>query len=160
MASLMSWPKLDAILDRFVMKIVALIFSGRPSFKSSNGHKVWGRKTLPVKYFHSTCSNTMFDHNRFAMFQNCLIRWPGFQWPKCKDCGGQKAFVCQVRRKEKIISSKLFVYFFSFKIEGQLLPEAALELTKLEEDALVQVQKVFGRASSQEKKINLRCSSV
>ena len=23
-------------------------------------------------------------------------RWAGFEWPRCTDCGEQKAFVCQV----------------------------------------------------------------
>jgi len=46
-------------------------------------------------------------------------RWAGFKWPRCIECNEQKAFVCQ--------------------IEGQGLPPAALELTKLEKDAFLQV---------------------
>lgn len=47
------------------------------------------------------------------------FRWPGFSWPKCPECACQKAFVCQ--------------------IEGRGLPDAARELTKLENDAILQV---------------------
>ena len=80
--------------------------------------------------------------------------------------GGKISLFFDVSAKmliQKEAVSKLLLLTQISQIEGQLLPEAALELTKLEEDALLQVVWQFWNALLQGpciRNATPRCSSV
>ena len=77
------------------------------------------------------------------------LRWPGFSWPKCSECGCQKTFICQVWNLIEQLNTHICsnsgscscnsIFGKCSQIEGRGLPDAARELTKLDENAILQV---------------------